>query len=118
MSTVTVPAEKLSDARYYAGGMMHMDQARSDKPICVPGLRAVIEDDFEALTYQIDLETGRLTNQVAAILRERKNLELAYAAFITLTNSAAPREQIEQAAKQFRQAQDAVSDLIWDTEAL
>jgi len=118
MSLTIMPAEKISTPDYYAGGMMHMDQNRSEKLISVPGLRAVIEDDFEALTYQIDLETGRLTNQVAAILRERKNLELAYAGFITLTNSAAPREQIEQAAKQFRQAQDAVSDLIWDTEAL
>lgn len=116
MNPTTVPAQKISDADYYAGGMMKMHQVRSERPINIPAMRARVEDDAEGISYALHAEIGNLAIQATSITKAISRIENAKAAFMDLTSTPAPREAIEAAARHFDKCHDEAGDLIWDTE--
>lgn len=117
VSITPVPAEQISNADYYAGGLWKSDPNRPAKPaLNIPAMRARVEDDAEGISYALQAEVGNLANKTASVNKAISRIANAKAAFMDLTSSPAPRGAIQTAAKYFAQHCSDAADLIWDTE--
>lgn len=113
MRLTIVPAEKLSNASYYAGGMMTLNPDRTEKP---PARFSPIADGIESLItsmeYRVEYDRTKYEWHKAALQALKEQVFIIEAQLDAGLVDDNPIEQMQK----YHAAVEAVTEILYDTE--
>lgn len=119
MSQIEIAPEHVESIdKFYGPGMCRdLIADHTAKMIISPaGIRAHVEEDYEAMTYALTAELGAAQNKEASLKRAIAELGAAHQAFLAQTETPIERQQAQAAARAYWIVSGDVADLVWDTE--